>query len=216
VTDPVLYIGNKNYSSWSFRPWIGMRTAGIAFEEKLVPFDMAAGNPAFKAFSPTGKVPVLVDGDVTVWESLAILDHVARKHPASGLWPENATDRTMAMAMSSEMVSSFPALRSACPMNMRRERKPIETTPAILADVDRIQALWSDCLETSGGPFLFGAFSIADAMYAPVVTRFKTYGVTLDPVGNAYMDSILDLPDMKAWYADAAAEEWVIEDSEVK
>lgn len=214
MTDPVLYIGNKNYSSWSFRPWIGMRTTGIAFEEKLVPFDMAAGNPEFKTFSPTGKVPVLVDADVTVWESLAILDHVARKHPTSGLWPQNPADRTRAMAMSSEMVSSFPALRSACPMNMRRERKPIQTTPAILADVARIQALWSHCLEASGGPFLFGAFSIADAMYAPVVNRLDVYAFETSSTVDDYMARIKALPAWREWEAAGRAEPWIVEEDE--
>ncbi|MGJ8572396.1 MAG: glutathione S-transferase family protein [Hoeflea sp.] len=214
MTGPVLYIGNKNYSSWSFRPWIGMRTTGIDFEEKLVPFDMAAGNPEFKAFSPTGKVPVLVDADLTVWESLAILDHVARKHPASGLWPENPADRTRAMAMSSEMASSFPALRSACPMNMRRERKPIPTTPAILADVARIQALWSHCLEASGGPFLFGAFSIADAMYAPVVNRLDVYAFETSSTVDGYMARMKALPAWREWEAEGRAEPWIVGEDE--
>jgi glutathione S-transferase len=214
MTDPVLYIGNKNYSSWSFRPWIGMRTAGIAFQEKLVPFDMGAGNPAFRVFSPTGKVPVLVDGDATIWESLAILDHVARKHPQAGLWPADHNDRSKAMAMSSEMVSSFSALRSACPMNMRRERKPIETIPAILSDVARIQALWSGCLENSGGPFLFGAFSIADAMFAPVVNRLDVYAFETSPVVTDYMARIKALPAWREWEAAGRAEPWVVEEDE--
>ena len=211
MADPILYIGNKNYSSWSFRPWIAMRTAGIAFDENLVPFDMAAGNPAFKTFSPTGKVPVLVDDDVTIWESLAILDHVARKHPGSGLWPDNAADRSKAMAMSCEMVSSFPALRSACPMNMRRERKPIDPTPAILADVDRIQALWSGCLEHSGGSFLFGAFSIADAMFAPVVNRLDVYAFKTGSAVSEYMARMKALPAWREWEAAGRAEPWIVD-----
>lgn len=212
---PVLYIGNKNYSSWSFRPWIGMRTAGIAFEETLVPFDMAAGNPAFRAFSPTGKVPVLVDGDLTIWESLAILDHVARKHPETNLWPENFNDRSRAMAMSSEMVSSFPALRSACPMNMRRDRKPVETSPAILADVARIQQLWTGCLESSGGPFLFGGFSIADAMFAPVVNRLDVYAFDTNPAAGRYMARMKALPAWREWESAGRAEPWTIDEDEV-
>jgi glutathione S-transferase len=209
MPDPLLYIGNKNYSSWSFRPWIGMRAAGIAFEEKLVPFDMGAGNPAFRVFSPTGKVPVLVDGDLTIWESLAILDHVARKHPQAGLWPADHNDRSQAMAMSSEMVSSFMALRSACPMNMRRERKPIETTPAIRHDVNRIQSLWSGCLENSGGPFLFGTFSIADAMFAPVVNRLDVYAFETMPEVTRYMARMKALPAWQEWETAGRAEPWV-------
>lgn len=214
MADPVLYIGNKNYSSWSFRPWIGMRTAGIAFTERLVPFDMAAGNPAFKAFSPTGKVPVLVDDNVTIWESLAILDHVARKHPQSGLWPEDPVRRSKAMAMSAEMMSSFQALRNACPMNMRRPRQPIATSPAILADVARIQSLWSDCLSQYGGPFLFGAFSIADAMFAPVVNRLDVYAFETDPAVTGYVASMKALPAWREWEAAGRAEPWIVDEDE--
>lgn len=214
MAGPVLYIGNKNYSSWSFRPWIGMRVAGIAFEEKLVPFDMAAGNPAFRAFSPTGKVPVLVDDGVTIWESLAILDHVARKHPQSGLWPADPALRSKAMAMSAEMMSSFSALRGACPMNMRRERLPIDVTPAILADVTRIQTLWGECLEQSGGPFLLGGFSIADAMFAPVVNRLDVYAFETDPVVAGYMARMKALPAWREWEAAGRAEPWIVEEDE--
>ncbi|MCY0092585.1 glutathione S-transferase family protein [Hoeflea ulvae] len=214
MTDPVLYIGNKNYSSWSFRPWIGLRATGIAFEERLVPFDMAAGNPAFRSFSPTGKVPVLIDGDLTIWESLAILDHAARSHPEAGLWPENPAHRSMAMAMSAEMMSSFPALRSACPMNMRRTRRPIEVTPALQADVDRIQSLWSDCLRQSGGPFLFGRFSIADAMFAPVVNRLDVYAFETSAVVADYMAAMKALPAWREWEAAGRAEPWVVEEDE--
>ncbi|KGF69652.1 glutathione S-transferase [Hoeflea sp. BAL378] len=211
---PVLYIGNKNYSSWSFRPWIGMRAAGIAFEEKLVPFDMAAGNPAFKAFSPTGKVPVLVEDGATIWESLAILDHVARRHPGAGLWPEAPALRSRAMAMGCEMMSSFSALRSACPMNMRRPRRPIALTPAIAADVARIEALWRDSLRLSGGPFLLGAFSIADAMFAPVVNRLDVYGFETGPEAAAYMARMKALPAWREWEEAARAEPWIVAEDE--
>ncbi|MDP2121294.1 MAG: glutathione S-transferase family protein [Hoeflea sp.] len=214
MADPVLYIGNKNYSSWSFRPWLGLRATGIAFEERLVPFDMAGGNAAFRAFSPTGKVPVLVDDGVTIWESLAILDHVARKHPGSGLWPEDAVRRSQAMAMSAEMVSSFQALRGACPMNIRRPRKPIALTPAIVADVERIQALWSQCLDRSGGPFLFGSFSLADAMFAPVVNRLDVYAFKTRPDVSGYMARMQALPAWREWEAAARAEPWIVEEDE--
>lgn len=215
MADPILYIGNKNYSSWSFRPWIGMRVAGIAFQEILVPFDMAAGNPEFKAFSPTGKVPVLVDDGLTVWESLAILDHVARKHPQSGLWPNDGAFRSKAMAVSVEMVSSFQALRSACPMNLRRPRQPIETSPAILADVARIQSLWGECLDQSGGPFLFGGFSIADAMFAPVVNRLDVYAFETGPAVAEYMARMKALPAWAEWEAAGRAEPWIVDEDEV-
>lgn len=214
MADPILYIGNKNYSSWSFRPWIGMRVAGITFEEKLVPFDMPAGNPAFKSFSPTGKVPVLVDGDLTIWESLAILDHVARNTPEAGLWPENPAHRSKAMAMCCEMMSSFPALRTACPMNMRRDRQPIAASPTVTADVARIQALWNDCLAQSGGPFLFGGFSIADAMYAPVVNRLDVYGFETGAEVADYMARMKDLPAWREWEAAGRAEPWIVGEDE--
>ncbi|MEP3437648.1 MAG: glutathione S-transferase family protein [Hoeflea sp.] len=214
MADPVLYIGNKNYSSWSFRPWIGMRAAGIPFEERLIPFDMAGGNPAFKAFSPTGKVPVLVDEGATIWESLAILDHVARKHPDSGLWPDDPVLRSRAMAMSSEMVSSFHALRSACPMNMRRKRMPIAQTPALLADVARIQVLWRESLDQNSGPFLLGGFSIADAMYAPIVNRLDVYAFNIHQDVSDYMARMKALPAWGEWVTAARAEPWIVEEEE--
>lgn len=211
---PVLYIGNKNYSSWSFRPWIGMRATGIAFEEKLVPFDMAANNPAFKAFSPTGKVPVLVDDGLTIWESLAILDHVARKHPESGLWPADPGLRSRAMAMGSEMASSFMALRSTCPMNMRRARKAIPVSAAVLADVARIESAWTESLALSGGPYLLGDFSIADAMFAPVVNRLDVYALKVNPATASYMARMKALPAWQEWEAAGKAEPWVVEEDE--
>ncbi|MEQ8480062.1 MAG: glutathione S-transferase family protein [Hoeflea sp.] len=214
MPDPVLYIGNKNYSSWSFRPWIAMRVANIAFEEKLVPFDMDNGNPAFRRFSPTGKVPVLVDDGLTIWESLAIIDHVARKHPDLNLWPEQPDHRTRAMAMSLEMVSSFTALRSACPMNMRRKRTPVPLTSAISADVDRIQSLWTQALADCGGPFLFGEFSVADAMFAPVVNRLDVYGFQTRPEVRAYMDRMKALPAWREWEDAGRAEPWIVEEDE--
>jgi glutathione S-transferase len=214
MSDPVLYIGNKNYSSWSFRPWIGMRVAAISFEEKLVPFDMGNGNPAFKAFSPTGKVPVLVDNGQTIWESLAILDHVARKHPDSGLWPEDPGRRSQAMAMSAEMMTSFLALRAACPMNMRRPRRPIPLTSAIQADVARIQSLWNTCLDDYGGPFLLGSFSVADAMFAPVVNRLDVYGFETTAPTAEYMARIKALRAWREWEEAGRAEPWIVAEDE--
>ena len=180
----------------------------------LVPLDMEAGNPSFKVFSPTGKVPVLVDDGVTVWESLAILDHVARKHPDTGLWPDDPALRSKAMAMGAELASSFQALRGACPMNMRRKRQAIATTPAILANVARIQSLWSESLKQSGGPFLLGGFSIADAMFAPVVNRLDVYAFETAPDVTGYMDRMKALPAWQEWEAAGRAEPWVVADDE--
>lgn len=209
-----LYIGNKNYSSWSFRPWLGLSVAGVAFEEILVPFDMAAGNPKFAEFSPTNKVPVLEDGDVTVWESLAILDHVARKHPEAGLWPVDAIAHSRAMAMSCEMLSSFPHLRNDCPMNMRREPAKIAVSAGLAKDVARVETLWAQCLTSSGGPFLFGGFTIADAMYAPVVNRLDVYDFDVSPTTRAYMDAMKALPAWREWEAAGRAEPWIVEEDE--
>lgn len=209
-----LYIGNKNYSSWSFRPWIGMTVASIPFDERLIPFNNEGKNPQYAQFSPTSQVPVLVDGELTVWQSLAILDHVARKHPDAGLWPSRTSLRSRAMAMSCEMLASFLALRAACPMNMRRPRSAITVTPAIRTDIDRIEHMWADALEESGGPFLCGGFSIADAMYAPVVNRFDVYDHDVSRRTEHYMQTIKDLPAWREWEAAGSAEPWVVEADE--
>lgn len=209
-----LYIGNKNYSSWSFRPWLGMSVAGIAFEERLIPFNTQGKNPDYIAFSPTRQVPVLVDGDQTIWQSLAILDHVARKYPQSGLWPDDAAARSQAMAVSCEMLGSFFALRGACPMNMRRPRAAIAMTEAIVADVARIQDIWNTALEASGGPYLFGSFSLADAMYAPVVNRLDVYDIEVSQGTRHYMSTIQALPAWKQWEAAGRAEPWIVEADE--
>lgn len=209
-----LYIGNKNYSSWSFRPWLGMRMAGIDFEEVLIPFDFERGNPDIKAISPSGKVPILKDGDALITESLAILDHVARVTPRSGLWPEDNLRRSKAMSMSCEMLSGFQALRNACPMNMRRTRKPIVVTPEVAADVARIETLWGDSLEEAGGPFLFGGFSIADAMFAPVVNRLDVYGFEVGAAVTGYMTRMKALPAWQEWEAAGRDEPWVVTEDE--
>jgi len=210
-----LFIGNKNYSSWSFRPWIALRQKQIPFQEHLVPFDFKNGNPDFAAFSPSRKVPVLKDGDLTVWDSLAILEYAAERHPEAGLWPQDQQDRAQARAIAAEMHSGFAALRSACPMNMRRLVGKLEVNDAVKADVARIVAIWSECLETSGGPFLFGDFTIADAMYAPVVSRFATYELSNEPIVLRYHDAMTGTEAWQAWQTDAVNEPWIVEEEEV-
>lgn len=205
-----LYIGNKNYSSWSFRPWIAMKAKGIDFEEVLIPFDDDAGNPRFREFSPTGKVPTLVDGDLTVWESLAILEYVADRFPDLGFWPGQAGPRALARAVACEMHAGFAALRNLCPMNMRREIRAVAVTEALARDVARIETLWADCLERSGGPFLFGAFSNADAMYAPVVNRLEKYVLSDHPAVRAYSAAMKAHPAWIEWETAALAEPWVV------
>lgn len=209
-----LYIANKKYSSWSFRPWIGMKAKGIGFEEVLVPFDMPAGNPEFRGFSPTGKVPCLVDDDVTVWESLAILEYAADKHPDKGLWPEDVSVRARARAVSHEMHGGFGGLRNECPMNMARAHRVLDVSEQVHKDVKRVEEIWGDCLQKSGGPFLFGDFSNADAMYAPVVNRLEVYCLSeADPVRH-YTKAMQALPAWKEWERAGKAEPWIVEEDE--
>ena len=212
-----LVIGNKNYSSWSFRPWIGMKVSGISFEEVLIPLYREGSREKFLSYSPAGKVPILVDGNATVWESLAILEHLADRFPDRGLWPEDTVARAHARAISAEMHSGFVPLRRACPMNMWRPVMKRELGPEALANVTRIDAMWSDCRKRFGaaGPFLFGTFTAADAMYAPVVSRFHTYAVDVSGSSRDYMEAMMALPAWKEWRAAGIKEEWVLEEDEV-
>ena len=210
-----LFIGNKNYSSWSLRPWIAMRARDIDFQEELIPFDMAAGNPRFTEFSPHGKVPVLVDGELTVWESLAILEYVADKFPEAGLWPDDLQDRARARSISCEMHAGFSALRNAAPMNLRRRPAPISVDKALRKDVARVEEIWDSCLRRSGGPFLFGHFCIADAMFAPVVNRLEVYELSSHPAVNAYSRAMKELPAWREWEKAGIAEPWIVEEDEV-
>ncbi|MCF1491840.1 glutathione S-transferase [Agrobacterium vitis] len=218
MTDLTLYIANKNYSSWSFRPWIALTAAGIDFKEVLIRFDFPAGNPGIKAISPTGQVPVLVHGDVKVWESLAIIEYAAELFPNGGIWPSAQSDRAVARAISLEMLAGVRALRNACPMNFRRPPQALafspETQAAVMADVSRIETIWHQQLARSGGPFLFGAFSAADAMYAPVVNRFSAYQLTADPVSLAYMDRMQAHSAWIKWRDAALAEPWIVPEDE--
>lgn len=211
----ILTIANKNYSSWSFRPWIALTAAGIPFREELIPFGPGATHPRFRELSPTGKVPVLHHGQVRVWESLAIIEYVAELHPDAGLWPADRENRSLARSISMEMLSGFRALRSACPMNLRRPVKPIEVPEGVAGDVARIEAIWREMRERSGGPFLFGAFSAADAMFAPVVNRFATYDLVRDADTVAYMDAMRAHPAWRAWETAALAEPWIVPEDEV-
>ena len=210
-----LIIGNKNYSSWSFRPWIAMKTAGIAFTEQVISLD----DPEFKStllgFSPAGKVPVLLDDDIHVWESLAILDHVAERYPAPNLWPQDSRTRTHARTIACEMHAGFAPLRRHCPMNFWRPVQRRELPDPVVADVRRIDAMWAACIERYGGPFLFGRFTAADAMYAPVVSRFHTYDVAVGAAARAYIGAVMALPAWDEWQRAAIAEPWVLPHVEV-
>lgn len=209
-----LIIGNKNYSSWSLRPWLAMKVAGIGFEEVRIPLYVPGAKERILEFSPAGKVPSLVDGALRLWDSLSICEYVAEREPA--LWPRDPAARALARSVSAEMHSGFQGLRSQMSMNVRRRYPGRGRTPESLADIGRIVALWSDCRArydahaaaqvTDPGPFLFGRFSIADAMYAPVVLRFRTYEVELPPVCRAYADAVTALPALQEWIADAEGE----------
>jgi len=214
MSDLTLYVGNKNYSSWSFRPWIAMEAVGVPFKDVVIPFDFAAGNPEFRKISPTGRVPVLHHGDVRVWESLAIIEYVAELFPEAGIWPKDRAARAEARAISMEMLSGFRALRGACPMNIRRAPGEIDLPEGVSDDVARIEAIWKAALARSGGPFLFGAFSAADAMYAPVVNRFEIYRLTKDETVLAYMARVKAHPAWQKWQAAALAEPWIVPEDE--
>jgi glutathione S-transferase len=212
-----LVIGNKNYSSWSLRPWIAMKVAGIGFEERLFSLEAVDFHERVREISATGKVPALADGDVRVWESLAILEYLAEKFPNAGLWPRDPAARAHARAIAAEMHAGFGPLRRHFPMNVKRPVRPREPTQEALADIQRIDALWSDCRRRfgAGGRFLFGAFGAADAMYAPVVSRFHTYEVAVSPVAGAYMESVMALPAWAEWHRAAVQEPWVLPHDEV-
>lgn len=208
-----LAIGNKNYSSWSMRPWLALRASGIPFTEVFIPlYTDQADKDKILAFSRAGKVPVLVDGDITVWDSLAIIEYLAERFPEAKLWPEDRAARAHARAVCAEMHSGFQALRNECGMNLRRPVKPVALSVDAQANIARVQEIWLDCRARygAGGPFLFGRFGAADAMYAPVVHRFRTYAIPVAPEVKAYMETMMALPAFQEWTKDGIAETIVI------
>ena len=217
MADFTLYIGNKNYSSWSLRGWLMAKAAGITFEEILIRLRQPNTKAEVLRHSPSGRVPALVHGDISIWESLAIGEYLAELYPDAQLWPRDRGARAVARAVSTEMHAGFSALRTHFPMNMRSSFPNRASTPEVQADVNRINAIWHDCRTRFGkdGAFLFGStFGNADAMYAPVVSRFRTYKVELDPGAQAYCDAVWAYPPMQEWAAAATNEPWVFEDSE--
>jgi glutathione S-transferase len=212
-----LTLGNKNYSSWSFRPWIALKVAGIPFEEEVISLNAEDFKARVGRISGTGKVPALADGDVHVWESLAILEYVAEKFPQAGLWPADPAARALARSVASEMHAGFVPLRRHLPMNMWRPVMTRELTPEAEANVRRIEAIWTDCHNRygNGGPFLFGSFGAADAIYAPVVSRFHTYAVEVNGPARSYMDALMALPAWEEWRSAALQEPWVLPEDEV-
>ncbi len=211
-----LYIGNKNYSSWSMRPWVLMRQTGIPFEEVMVQFDSFAAGSAFKttlaAISPVGKVPVLLDGDLAVWDTLAIAEYLAERFPEHALWPSDARARAQARSICAEMHSGFTALRSHCPMNIEASLPEVgarvwQEQAGVRADVERLSSMWTGLLSRQpAGSLLFGRFSIADAYFAPVCMRLATYALPVPSEVGAYVERVRALPGVKAWVDGALAE----------
>jgi glutathione S-transferase len=213
-----LVIGNKNYSSWSMRPWLALKACNIAFDEVSIPlYTGDADKQRILKFSRSGKVPVLVDGDVTIWDSLAIIEYIAERFPEARLWPEDRATRAHARSVSAEMHSGFAALRNECGMNLHRSVGAKALSADARADSARIQESWAECRERHGklGPYLFGAFSGADAMYAPVVHRFRTHAIEGAPAVRDYMETMMALPAFREWTQAGLAETLVIEKFEV-
>ncbi|TAJ30422.1 glutathione S-transferase family protein [Bosea sp. (in: a-proteobacteria)] len=214
-----LLIGNKCYSSWSLRAWLLLRARGIAFEEQLVLLDAPGFKDAVFAAAPGsgGTVPTLVDGEIAVWETLAIAEYLHDRFPDAGIWPSDMAARAHARSISSEMHAGFSSLRNACPMNLGKRYAARDRGPGVARDVERITSLWRQARERFGGagPFLYGAFSAADAMFAPVVTRLDTYAIAVDATSQAYIDAVLALPVYRDWLDGALAEPWIVAHDEV-
>ena len=216
MADITIYLGNRNYSSWSLRPWLALKQTGAAFDEEVIPLSEPTTRSTVLRFSPSGRVPALKHNELTVWDSLAICEYLAETFPQAKLWPEDKAARAVARAVSAEMHSGFVALRDHLPMNMRSSFPNRGVTPEVQADINRITAIWRDCRKRFGadGPFLFGGFTIADAMYAPVVSRFRTYKVELEEEAQAYTDAVWALPALQEWLTAAKNEPMIIESAE--
>jgi glutathione S-transferase len=217
MTDLHLVIANKNYSSWSLRPWLAMAEKGVAFRESLIRLDEPGTAAEIARHSPSGRVPVLIHDGLHIWESLAILEYLAELYPDHGFWPRERSARALARSVCNEMHAGFMALRQACPMNLRRPRKPVAVSDGVLANVARIEAIWAQCRAThgKGGPFLFGEFSNADAMYAPVVTRLDTFALPVSAASREYMDAVMATAAFRRWKEAALAEPWIVPSDEV-
>jgi glutathione S-transferase len=211
-----LWIGNKNYSSWSMRGWLMCKLAGIAFEEVLVRLDEPDRWTRFRGFSPSGRVPTLKDGELVIWDSMAIGEYLAERFPARKLWPADPVARALARSVCAEMHSGFAPLRNQLPMNMHRTKPPPKWDADAQRDIDRVQELWRECRAKhgAGGPYLFGALTLADCFYAPVVSRFTSYRVPMDGVCSAYCEAMWEWPALDAWREAAMKETWRIERDE--
>jgi len=217
MADLTIYLGNKNYSSWSLRPWLVLKQTTVAFDEVVIPLYQPTSKETVLKYSPSGRVPALKHGETIVWESLAICEYLAESFPNFDLWPRDPAARAVARAASNEMHSGFLALRRHFPMNIRSSFPNRERVPEAQADINRVMAIWRDCRTRFGegkGDFLFGHFTIADAMYAPVVTRFRTYRVELEREADLYCDTITAMPAMLEWAAAARNEPMIVEQFE--
>lgn len=212
-----LFIANKAYSSWSMRPWLLMASMGIPFEEVVIPMARPDSKKKMLKHSPVGKMPALKDGDVIVYESIAVIEYIAEKYPQKNIWPKNKAARALARSLSAEMHAGFQALRQHCPTVFRRPVKARELTPEAALDVARLESAFANTRKAygRGGPFLFGKFTAVDAMFAPIVTRLHIYDIKVSKTTRAYMDAIMALPAYQAWIKDAAKEKWAIEKFDV-
>lgn len=214
MTEFTLYIGNKNYSSWSVRGWLAMKATGAPFEEIIIPLRQPETHETILRYSPSGKVPALKHGDLIIWESLAVGEYLAETFPKAELWPTASATRAHGRAISAEIHAGFGALRQELPMNVRGSFPGREISDQARSDINRVAAIWRDCLGRHGGPYLLGGFSLADAMYAPVVSRFLTYKIELDDVATAYCSAVWDHEMVREWRTAAGNEPMVIEDYE--
>jgi glutathione S-transferase len=219
MTKPLLIIGNKNYSSWSLRPYLALSMAGIAFDEKMIRF----GEPRFtrevKKISKAGQVAILLHKGLVINDSLAIIEYAHETWPSKNVWPKNKAARAKARSISAEMHAGFRGIRGACPMNLRREQKlpPGGISDAVAKDVARIEQIWADCRKDfgKGGPFLFGKFSAADAMFTPIASRMETFAIPVSKASRAYMSAVLQAPAFLKWKAESVKEKWIVPEDEV-
>jgi glutathione S-transferase len=216
MADFTIYLGNKNYSSWSLRPWLVLKQTGVPFDEVVIPLYEASSKATIMKYSPSGTVPALRHGELVVWDSLAICEYLAESFSTFQLWPRDPDARAIARSVCAELHSGFQALRAHLPMNIRSSFPNRGVTPEVQAEINRITAIWRDCRKRfgEGGPFLFGGFTNADAMYAPVVSRFRTYRVELEEEAQAYADAVWALPALQEWLTAAKNEPMIIESAE--
>lgn len=210
-----LLIGNKNYSTWSLRPWLVLRHFAIPFDEEFLPLSGKGWKAALVARSPSGRVPVLFDGELVLPETLAIIEYIADTHPHKPIWPADVASRALARAASAEMHGGFSALRNAAPMNLRASYPGRIDYEEVKSDLRRLEVIWGELLARSGGPYLFGAFSAADAMFAPVAARIRIYELPVSGLTQSYVEAIYDLPAFREWFGAALEEPWVVDQDEI-